>query len=111
MHVSGSLNPADIATRANSKPGDVMQHSPWQRGPDFLYLPRTDWPMSREFLNYIPEQELRNSRAVFNAVSVDGCDGVLEPKLMLIITQVMDRSNCLEKVINVTARLLKCLFS
>ena len=72
MHVSGSLNPADIATRANSKPGDVMQHSPWQRGPDFLYLPRTDWPMSREFLNYIPEQELRSSRAVFNAVSVDG---------------------------------------
>ena len=74
-----------------------MQHSPW--------------PMSREFLNYIPEQELGSSRAVFNAVSVDGWEGVLGPKLMLMIAQVMDRSNCLEKVINVTARLLKCLFS
>ena len=40
MHVPGSLNPADIPTRANSKPEDVCQASIWQSGPNFLSLPR-----------------------------------------------------------------------
>ena len=51
MHVPGTLNPADIATRATAQPEDVMQGRMWQNGPDYLLLPRTEWPLSRNFLN------------------------------------------------------------
>ena len=63
------------------------------------------------FYHPLPDQKLQRLRAVFNAVTIDGWYGILGPKLTLMITQIMDRSNCLEKVVNVTARLLKCLFS
>ena len=110
MHVPGTLNPADIATRATAQPEDVMQGSMWQNSPDYLLLPRTEWPLSRNFLDYVPDQELRTSRAVFNVTCVDEVEGALGAKFWQLMSQVMDRSNCLDKVVNVTARLLKCLF-
>ena len=110
MHVPGSLNPADIPTRANSKPEDVCQASIWQSGPNFLSLPRSEWPLSRDFLDLVPQSELRTSKAIFSSLSTEPWSCALGPKLENMILQVMRRSNCLSKVINVVARILKCLF-
>ena len=68
LHVPGPLNPADIPTRACSTGKDVQADSIWQSGPDYLSLPRYNWPFSREFLNYVPEQEFRSPKAAFNKV-------------------------------------------
>ena len=111
MHIPGDLNPADIATRALAKPQDVQQGSVWQNGPEFLHLPRTDWPLSRDFLYNVPDQELRSSKAVFNMLAVESQTGLLGDKLQSMVSEVMDRTNCLEKAVNVVARLCKGLFS
>ena len=75
MHIPGNLNPADIATRALAKPENVQQGSVWQNRPEFLFLPRTDWPLSRDFLYSVPDQGLRSSKAVFNMLAVESQTG------------------------------------
>ena len=110
MYVPGDLNPADLPTRANTRKEEVLPGSTWQNGPDYLSHSRVDWPFSRTFLDFIPEQELRSSKAAFNSADVKTWQCSLGPKLSNLIEQVMLRSNCLSKVTNVTARLLKCLF-
>ena len=111
QHVPGALNPADLPTRAYSSPEDVMEHSVWQSGPSFLAHSKQEWPFSRDFLHYIPEQELRVPKAAFNLTDPQVWNSLLGKDLDRIITQIMERSNCLMKTSNVTARILKCLFS
>ena len=48
-HIKGSDNPADRPTRLDTKPDDIMYGSTWQRGEDFLKLPRCQWPLERNF--------------------------------------------------------------
>ena len=110
FHVPGLLNPADIPTKANSTGKDVQADSMWKCGPEYLLLPREEWPLSREFLDYIPQQELRSSKAFFNAVQTTGAwKSVLGTSISRLVTQVIDRSNCLRKVRCVTACLLTCI--
>ena len=111
QHVPGVLNPADIATRPHSVPEDVMEDSVWQSGPAFLSLPRAEWPLSRVFLDRIPDQELRSPKAVFNLADPIPWCSWLGRSIDSMITQVMERSNSYGKTVNVTARLLRCLFS
>ena len=79
LHVPGPLNPADIPTRACSTGKDVQADSIWQSGPDYLSLPRYNWPFSREFLDYMPEQELRSPKAAFNKVGMSPWQSPLGP--------------------------------
>ena len=59
-HVSGKLNPADIPTRGLAKLEDIGPDSYWQTGPTFLCTPRTEWPVTRDFVRVaIPDQERR----------------------------------------------------
>ena len=44
--VAGSENVADMATRPQT-PAALTEDSIWQRGPDFLYLPESEWPVKR----------------------------------------------------------------
>ena len=111
QHVPGVLNPSDIATRANSTFEDVKEGSTWQTGPAYLYLPKSEWPFSRDFLDCVPEQEMRTPKAVFNSLDAVPWKSVIGPSLEDLANQVMSRSNCLAKVISVMSRLLKCLFS
>ena len=101
MHVPGGLNPADIPTRATSRPEDVRQGSIWQDDPRFLSLPRSEWPLSRDFLDSVPQSEMRTPKAIFNSVGVARWSCALGPKLERMVLQVIDRSNCLQKVTNV----------
>ena len=70
QHVPGPMNPADITTRATSTVDDVLEESVWQSGPVYLSRPREEWPFTRDFLDHVPEQELRSSKAIFNVTDV-----------------------------------------
>ena len=60
-HVSGSLNPADVATRGEAKLSDIGVDSFWQVGPSFLRTPRDTWPVTRDFVRVkLPDDELRH---------------------------------------------------
>jgi hypothetical protein len=43
--IPGHMNPADIGTRDRATPADISPSSMFQRGPDFLQLPRIQWPL------------------------------------------------------------------
>ena len=49
QHLPGPLNPADLVTRNLYSAQDVGEGSLWQDDPDFLQIPRADWPLSRYF--------------------------------------------------------------
>ena len=111
QHVPGLLNPADIATRDTSLPQDVAEQSTWQSGPSYLALPMEHWPFSRNFLDRIPDQELRSPKAIFNMVDSRPWISRLGTDIDRMVNQIMERSSCYQKTTCVTARLLKCLFS
>ena len=69
QHVAGPLNSADILTRCSTTPDDVREGSTWQAGPAYLSLDRKEWPFSRDFLDVVPDQELRAPKATFNFMS------------------------------------------
>ena len=56
--MAGPLNPTDLPTRAACTALHFGRNTPWQDGPDFLKLPREEWPVTRDFKNAIPEDEV-----------------------------------------------------
>ena len=58
QHIAGPLNPADLPTRSSCSAPEVERNTPWQNGTNFLKLPREEWPVTREFKNEIPEEEV-----------------------------------------------------
>ena len=109
QHVPGPLNPADIPTRDRTGPDEVREGSIWQNGPAYLSLPREQWPFSREFLDIVPEEEMRVPKAVFNMVET--VSGVSDMGVAMMVRKVMDSSNKWEKTVNVTARLVRGLLA
>ena len=107
----GLLNPADISSRDSTLPDEVGENSIWQGGPSYLSLPREQWPFSRDFIDTVPDSELRSPKAVFNAATVEPWKNLLAERLSSIVLLVMERSNCLAKTVHVAARLLKCYFN
>ena len=105
QHVPGNLNPADIPTRANSVATDII----WQGGPAYLSRGKEDWPFTREFIDYVPEHEMRTPKAVFNLAEPETWKSPLGEKIDKVVCRVMELSNCLDKTVNVTARILKCM--
>ena len=56
-HIPGELNIADKLTRGTVDwiEEQMGKDSEWQQGPDFLKLPRPEWPLSRNFVPEVPE--------------------------------------------------------
>ena len=106
QHVPGPQNPADIPTRDTTNPAEVMNDSVWQCGPKYLTLDRDQWPFSRNFLDVIPEQELRRPKAFFNLAVSGSWTCLLGERLSSLVMSVMHRSNSYAKTAHVTARLI-----
>ena len=111
QHVPGLLNPADIPTRSMASPDDVKHGSTWQSGPEYLKLPREQWPFSREFIDTLPASELRAPKAVFHGIAAEEWQSCLGPRISKMVLEIMIKSNCYSKTVNVTARLIKGIFS
>ena len=48
-HISGPMNIANMATRAEDQQQELAEGGLWQLGPQFLRTPREQWPISRQF--------------------------------------------------------------
>ena len=110
-HVSGDLNPADLATRGLAKADELGPGSFWQQGPSFLSLRRELWPVSREFISdQLPQEEIRTRKAaIFAMLRTSVIEGPLSdfPDLWQAIQRVLNYSNNIVKVKNILARVIK----
>merc|ERR1712082_363208 len=62
LHLAGPLNPADLPTQETCTASDLSPDSVWMSGSTFLYKPRAEMPLSRQFLDQcydLPTDELR----------------------------------------------------
>ena len=114
-HVAGSLNPADVATRGNTKIEDIGLDSFWQIGPNFLCSPRDCWPVTREFVRVkIPDEELRHpgqliTAAVRAQVLQDRSDqfNANLPTKHKVIIQILSQNNSIESRKRVLALVMR----
>ena len=112
-HVSGSLNPADIATRGDTKLEDIGPLSFWQSGPSFLSTPRRFWPVSRDFCRVsVPDQEKRHPGAViaasFRAVIIKNSQDLSElHKTHAALSNILHQNNSLNSRIRVVALVVR----
>ena len=58
-HWPGVTNVADLATKGRAKTLDVAEDSVWQNGPIETRYPVENWPINRDFVRAIPEEEKR----------------------------------------------------
>ena len=103
---------ADMATRGGVSISQVQAGSNWQTGFQYLRGPREEWPISRKFVRFVPEEEKRMK--VFNLVNVVRVPkSVLDqsepstPGLLSRIENVLHYSDSLMKVRGILARLLR----
>ena len=61
-HWPGVSNVADLATKRRAVHRDVVEGSVLQEGPKETQYPVEEWPISRDFVRAIPEEESRNIR-------------------------------------------------
>ena len=73
-----------------------MDESVWQKGPLYLTLPKCQWPFSRDFLDMIPEQELRRPKALFNSLIATDTSCGLVTKLTDIVLGIMSSKHYTE---------------
>ena len=104
FHVPGTENPSDISTRGEAQVEDVQFGSVWQDGPVWLGEDRTRWPVSRDFVRKIPEEETRVK--VFTVQS----EVTKQPELNRL-SRILEYSNNLTKVKGILARLIKMSMS
>merc|ERR1712101_17096 len=58
-HWPGESNVADLGTKGRAEARDVIQGSDWQDGPELTRYPVERWPITRDFVREIPEEEKR----------------------------------------------------
>ena len=60
--VRSELNGADIASRKDAVPDDLVEGSSWQQGPAFLKLPEEEWPIDKDIMKEVdslPKEEMK----------------------------------------------------
>ena len=113
-HVAGIDNIADIATHSGVKLSDLGPGSPWQTGPSFLCSRRDLWPVSREFVKKVPDDEVRCVKTnVFAAMRLQTHSCTVktslfnQPNAWDAIIKVMTYSNSYRKVRSILTRVLR----
>merc|ERR1711888_553346 len=59
FHWPGESNIADLGTKGRAEGRDVSQGSEWQDGPVQTRYPVEGWPISRDFVREVPDEEKR----------------------------------------------------
>ena len=104
-HWPGESNPADLPTRGKANYHEIGPLPAWQQGPPILSQPRNLWPASRDFVRQVPLEETSPALFTTNLVSKPT---VLPAIIHLhsLVTEVMQYSNSLPKVLAILARVL-----
>lgn len=80
-HVDGKQNPADCLSRGID-PDELRDHKLWWHGPEWLKLPKTQWPRNPKVK--IPEDQLE-LKGVKTMLTVKKLNGVLEDMLEIFV--------------------------
>ena len=104
-HWPGESNIVDLPTRGKATHQEIGPSSEWQMGPSITRQPRSLWPASRQFRRQVPLEETRPALYTTNLVAKTA---VLPAMLHLhsMVTEVMQYSNSLPKVLAILARVL-----
>jgi len=94
----GKYNIADWLTRGK-KPTEINLNSNWQKGPDFLKLPESEWPISKETTT---QRQLPDTLKVLASINVTS---LAEENTLADRININKYSN-FEKLLRVTARVL-----
>ena len=121
-HWPGETNVADLGTKGRAESQDVVEGSNWQSVPESTRYPVEQWPISRDFVCLVPEEEkhaaifgvhatLRARETVGNVNNVGPSEIELVSmktvsRLFEVVNSVMARTNHYEKARRVLARLL-----
>ena len=109
-HIAGVLNPGDWPTRGTFSWQSIGLDSPWQTGPDFIKDARDTWPVTRDFIPNIPEEEkVSKYRRLINMVMSKGIPRPKHPSIFTLIREVMEYSNSILKVRGIVARVLRAV--
>ena len=60
--VKSEDNAADIASRTDAVPSDLVEGTEWQNGPAYLRLPESEWPIRTDIMEdakELPKEEMR----------------------------------------------------
>ena len=100
--VDGTLNPADMCTKAYATASDIGPGSLWQQGPAFLSLPRHMWDITvPDQVGGIPEKEMKVKKQV---------NVVLDTPVMgKVVLELLERKGKLDVVIGAVARLARAV--
>ena len=121
--VSGSQNPADIATRGRAAPVDISPTSRWQQGERWMKDPRHTWPLKTEVCEgAIPEDERRSHQLSCSmtslrlapapaATEVSATTHHLVKRLLLVALDTMNLSNNLDKTTRILAMVMRSIIS
>ena len=104
MHIPSHLNPADLPTRGLAEPEEIGPGSMWQDGPDFLWLERSEWPVSRDFVSVIHEEAKWIKLVCFSA-EIHPLPSMTTRQLLTIYLAQFS-SDDLEKVTQIVARVI-----
>ena len=98
-HTPGELNPSDAPSRGTLSWEDLGPGTLWQDGPQYLRQSRESWPLARNFVPDVPQEETRRRFININAVNVTS-------PITVKIKAVMDYSDSFKKVTGILARLV-----
>merc|ERR1711867_62877 len=56
-HWPGVSNVVDLATKGRAVQNDIKEGSVWQQGPQETHYPVEEWPIRKDFVRTIPEEE------------------------------------------------------
>ena len=104
QHTPGEQNPADWPTRGNISWSDLGLGSTWQQGPSYLHRPRSEWPLSRDFVSEVPAEE-KKKKFVVSALESSTPEGNIFKGVHLI----MESSNSLKKCLHNMARAIRAI--
>jgi hypothetical protein len=96
-HIAGPLNPADLPSRGCCP--ETLYKYKWWEGPDWLKRPPNEWPKSEAF----PDFNITNSE---KKKTVIGATNIENP-----VKQIYERISSYEKLVRVTAWILRFSFN
>ena len=107
-HTPGTSNIADLPTRGTVNWDQIGPESEWQRGPNYLQETRDSWPVSRDFIPDLPQEELKSKYQRFvNLVTKQGIPKPTKPSLFTHLREVVASFKPLTKVRGIVARVMR----
>ena len=100
-HIPGTENISDLSTRPDATIEDIKPGSDWQDGSPWMRLPRSQWPISRDFVKTVPENERRSK--IFKIVN----HMEAEPVPGANLSNILHYSDRLEVVRGVMSRAIR----